>query len=383
MRIIIIHRSFALVGGAERVIIDKANYLAEKGHQVKLVSYEQGEHKLSYQLHPDVKYEDTNCRFFTLSKYSVVSHLIHFVRLKTEFTKKLSLIVERFSPEVIVLASDWTFLLKPVIKTAKGTSVMCEFHNSFDHIVKNIGGTDQGMKIRLTKAYYHHVIKGMRACACLISLTENDATHWRNYCDNVRIIPNPLTYFPDTINDIPKESGRIIFAGRLNAEKRIDRLISAFSLIADNYPQWHISIFGEGTEKNALEVLIQLKNMQKQISVNPPTDKIFDEYKKAQFLVLCSEYEARPLVLTEAMSCGTPCVSFDCPSGPSEIIEDKVTGLLAENGNIEDLAEKMEWMITHEAERLEMGKKSRLAAEKYRPAVVMKEWEKAYMSFNK
>ncbi len=365
------------------MIIDKANYLAKKGHQVELVSYEQGEHKVSYPLHPDVKFEDTNCRFFTLSNYSLVSHFIYFVRLKSEFTKRLSQIVNKFSPEVIVLASDWTFLLKSVLKAAQGTPVICEFHNSFDHIVKNIGSNNQGMKTRITKAYYYHAIKEMRKCACLISLTENDAKHWRNYSDNVRVIPNPLTFYPEVINDVPKESGRIICAGRLNAQKRIDRLISAFSLIANKYPQWHVSIFGEGTEKNILENLIRSKKMNNQITINPPTDKIFDEYKKAQFLVLSSEYEGRPLVLIEAMSCGTPCVSFNCPSGPSEIIEDKVSGLLAENGNIIDLAVKMEWMITHEAERIEMGKRSRLATEKYKPNVVLKEWEKAYMFINK
>ena len=70
MRILIIHRSFALVGGAERVITDKATILANAGHQLMLVSYEQGQHPLPYELHPSVQYKDLDCRFFTLSKYS-------------------------------------------------------------------------------------------------------------------------------------------------------------------------------------------------------------------------------------------------------------------------------------------------------------------------
>ena len=71
MRILIIHRSFALVGGAERVIIDKANYLSDQGHDVMLVSYEQGQHPLPYVLQQNVKFIDLDCRFFTLTKYSV------------------------------------------------------------------------------------------------------------------------------------------------------------------------------------------------------------------------------------------------------------------------------------------------------------------------
>jgi glycosyltransferase involved in cell wall biosynthesis len=96
-------------------------------------------------------------------------------------------------------------------------------------------------------------------------------------------------------------------------------------------------------------------------------------------LVLSSEYEGRPLVLIEAMACGTPCVSFDCPSGPGEIIENGVTGLLVENGNINDLANKIEWMITHEAERKEMGRQARRDAAKYKMSVIMKDWEDLYV----
>ena len=81
MRILIIHRSFALVGGAERVITDKANYMANAGHQLMLVSYEQGKHPIPYGLHASIGYKDLNCRFFTLAKYSPLIRLYHFFRL--------------------------------------------------------------------------------------------------------------------------------------------------------------------------------------------------------------------------------------------------------------------------------------------------------------
>ena len=151
-------------------------------------------------------------------------------------------------------------------------------------------------------------------------------------------------------------------------------------MISSKHPAWHITIFGEGVEKEALERLIISLEQQNRIIIHQPTNKIIEEYKKAQFLVLSSEYEARPLVLPEAMSCGTPCISFNCPSGPAEIIDNHVTGLLAKNGDIKDLAEKMEWLITHDTDREKMGKNARLAAEKYKPDVIMKEWEKVYSS---
>ena len=100
-------------------------------------------------------------------------------------------------------------------------------------------------------------------------------------------------------------------------------------------------------------------------------------------LVLCSDHEASPLVLVEAMACGVPCVSSDCPNGPREIITDKVTGLLARNGDVEDLSLKIEWMITHEEERKEMGRKARDFAATRKLSVVMEKWSALYIGIAK
>lgn len=378
MKIIIIHRSFALVGGAERVIIDKANYLCERSHEVMLVSYEQGKHPLPYKLHPSVSYVDLDCRFFTLSKYSILIRLYRFFRLKRQFRSSLRNAIVGFSPEVIVLASDWQFLINYVLDAAGKIPVIAEFHNAYDFITKKIGNKDNGIKVKITSLYYRHFLKQFRSCAHLVALTENDAKHWRKHSDHVSVIPNPVTLYPEVIDDVKKDQSRIICVGRLNGQKRIDRLVSAFSKIAYKYPDWHVDIFGEGDLKPVIQDQIDSCRLQNRIILHEPTKTIYDEYKKSQMLVLSSEYEGRPLVLIEAMACGIPCISFDCPSGPKEIIEDGVTGLLAENGNVDDLAYKMEWLITHDKEREEMGKKARLAALAYKPSVIMKEWERLY-----
>jgi glycosyltransferase involved in cell wall biosynthesis len=214
----------------------------------------------------------------------------------------------------------------------------------------------------------------------LVSLTENDARHWRNHSEHVVVIPNPVTLYPECVNDIPKENGRILCVGRLNDQKRIDRLITAFAMVADKYPEWHVDIFGEGDKKPVLQKQICECNLQKRIILHEPTKHIYDEYKKSQFLVLSSAYEGRPLVLIEAMACGLPCVAFNCPSGPAEIIEDGVTGLLVENGNVVHLSQKIEWMMIHDIERKEMSVKAYKAAEIYKPSNIMHRWEELYLS---
>lgn len=378
MKILIIHRSFALVGGAERVITDKANYLAEDGHQLMLVSYEQGNHQLPYELHPSVRYEDLNCRFFTLSKYSLPLHLFHYYRLKYKFKVRLKQIVADYQPDVVVLASDWQTLTGAVIKAVSPIPVIAEFHNAYDYIMRKVGVSEGKIRGFLTKLYYRQTLKDLGKCAQLVVLTEGDAKNWRKHFKNVIVIPNPVTLYPDVIDDVPKDPGRIIFVGRFNREKRIDRLITAFSMIAEKYPNWHVDIFGEGNEKDKLMSQISDMRLKGRVIIHEPTPAIYNEYKRSEMLVLCSEHEAWSLVLVEAMACGVPCVSMDCPNGPREIIMDKSNGLLVKDGDIEDLSYKMEWLITHEKERKEMGAKAREYALSRRLSVVMKEWNTLY-----
>ena len=378
MRILIMHRSFALVGGAERVITDKANFLANAGHQLLLVSYEQGQHPLPYELHPSVGYKDLDCRFFTLSKYSLPFHIYHFLRLRNKFGKALRSTVEDFKPDVVVLASDWQTLMGAVVKSVFPIPVIAEFHNTYAHIMRKVESSENWLRKVVTQFYYRQTICNLRKCLKLVVLTEIDAQNWRRHFDNICVIPNPVTQYPEVIDDIPKDVGRIIFVGRFNHEKRIDRLITAFSMFADRYPDWHVDIFGDGNEKENLLRQISECGLVNRVVIHEPTKAIYDEYKRSEMLVLCSEHEASPLVLVEAMACGVPCVSLDCPTGPRAIIKDGETGLLAKDGDVNDLASKIEWLITHQAERNEMGRKARVFAASRKQDVVMGQWEKLY-----
>lgn len=383
MRILIMHRSFALVGGAERVITDKANYLAKVGHQLMLVSYEQGTHPLPYELHPSVQYRDLNCRFFTLSKYSMPMHLYHFYRLKRKFRNNLQSIISEFNPDVVVLASDWQTLMGAVIDSVSSIPVIAEFHNTYDYVMRKVGVSEGWLKSKITQLYYRQTIRDLKKCAQLVVLTESDARGWRQHFKNVTVIPNPVTLYPDVIDDVPKDPGRIIFVGRFNHEKRIDRLITAFSMIADKYPEWHVDIFGEGNEKDNLIRQIKDLKLESRVIIHEPTKSIYNEYKRSEMLVLCSEHEASPLVLVEAMACGVPCVSLDCPNGPREIINDGENGLLAKDGDVEDLSAKIEWLITHEKERKSMGKEARVFAATRKKDVVMDKWISLYTNTNR
>jgi glycosyltransferase involved in cell wall biosynthesis len=81
------------------------------------------------------------------------------------------------------------------------------------------------------------------------------------------------------------------------------------------------------------------------------------------------------------MACGVPCVSFDCPNGPREIIKNGETGLLVKDGDVKDLSAKIEWMITHDAKRVIMGRNAGVYAATRKQSVVMNEWENLYIGY--
>lgn len=372
MKIMYIIRSLANAHGVERTFIDKACYLAEHGHQVIMVTYEQGCHVYAYPISPLVECVDLNCRYFTLFNYSLIKRQYEAWKIKRSFLHRIHTLVFDRLPDIVVASTYEGEFMNEIISLKSNTRVVLESHSAFVGYMK--GGN---LKSRIHKKF---VLQKIKHCDLLIALTHGDAECWQKYVQNIVVVPNPICQYPELIKGVcEKEKGRIIAVGSLQNVKRFDRLIDAFALIALKYPEWSVDIFGEGPDKLTLDNMVKSHDLVGRVNFKGKTNDVYIEYQKSQFLVLSSDYEGFGLVLIEAMACGIPVVSTDCPFGPSEIVENGVTGILAKMDAF-DLASKMEWMITHDEERIEMGKNARLAASRYKKEIVMKEWERAYQS---
>lgn len=370
MKAVFILNSLANIGGVERMLVDKANHLAANGWNIVFATYEQGENPLLYELHPSVRHIDLDCRYYTLYRYSLFKRLWGYMCLKKLFRQRLRDVLQSHHTQLLITTTYCGEFLGDMVATCKSDiKMVIESHTAYAH--------DMVPQRWIDRATLFLKLRNIRRFDLLVALTESDAKSWRRQGVRVKVVPNHVAYYPDTLPVVQREAGRIIAVGRLHPQKRFDRLIDAFALIALKYPQWHIDIFGHGADRDILLQQIGSLYLEERVRIHEPVDDIFSEYQRSQFFVLSSDYEGFGLVIVEAMACGTPVVSTNCPFGPSEIIEDGTTGLLCEM-DIKALASKIEWMITHEAEREAMRQAAYLSASKFQKERVLCLWQDVY-----
>lgn len=165
----------------------------------------------------------------------------------------------------------------------------------------------------------------------------------------------------------------MIAVGRYTQQKGFDLLIEAWRIVAEKHPDWNLRIYGGGdrTEFLALKDKYHLKTLY----LEEQTQNIIQKYCESSIFVLSSRYEGFGMVITEAMSCGVPLVSFTCPCGPRDIIHNNEDGPLVENGDIEQLAEKICYLIENDTIRKEMGRMAKINSKRFKIENISKEWE--------
>ena len=373
MKIVYIYHSLALKGGIERIFTDKMNYLVRNyGYDITFVTYQQVNNPESYKLDKRIKRFDLNTCFWKLYKYNGIIHFFKNISMRKLLKNRIALLLNDIKPDIVVLTTNDFYISECFLDLPY--NFIIESHTYIDGIFESTKHNSLAFKYvsRILDIWHFSKINKSRL---LVSLTNRDKKYWeKNIRPNTVVIPNMVTNYPFEINPYKHRPNRIICAGRLDEKKGFNYLIDAWKLIAAKYPEWRIDIFGHGELEAELNKKIIDYGLGNSIKINIPTDNIYKEYESSSIYVMSSLYEGFGLVLVEAMSCGVPCISFDCPNGPSEIITHGEDGLIVPLGDIGKLAEAIEWMIIHKEERQRMSDNARQKAKHYTAEAIMPQW---------
>lgn len=190
--------------------------------------------------------------------------------------------------------------------------------------------------------------------------------------DSKRIY-NPLSFNSEKKSNL--DNNTILFVGRLvEKQKGLDLLIKAFNIVAQKNKNWVLKIVGEGPDKNKLIKMIDEYNLNDRIILENFTNDIKKHYLDSTIFVSSSRWEGFGLVLTEAMECGLPVISF-ANSGPNEIInKNNVNGILVEKDNFESLAYNIINLIENKNEILKFSNESIRRAKDYSLESIVNNW---------
>ncbi|MDZ8238328.1 MAG: glycosyltransferase family 4 protein [Nostoc sp. ChiQUE01a] len=191
------------------------------------------------------------------------------------------------------------------------------------------------------------------------------------------IIPNMVVLPPIQKQSLDKLSTErsLIAMGRFVPEKGFDLLLQAFAKVKDNYPQWTLTILGDGKLRPELESLCKQLGLSDRVYFPGMVNNTYAFLQQAELFIMSSRFEGFPNAICEAMACGLPIISTDCPSGPREIIRDGIDGLLVPNEDVSALAIAMEQLMSNEQERKSLATRAPEVTERFCVEKIMGMWE--------
>jgi glycosyltransferase involved in cell wall biosynthesis len=205
-------------------------------------------------------------------------------------------------------------------------------------------------------------------------LTNADAESFRRVgLNNTGFMPNPVTL--RTTRTASLTTPTIINVGRLSGQKNQKALVEAFALVAPEHPDWTVKIFGDGPLQEPLQQQIDDAGLHDRILLMGTTNDVEPELLDSSIFALSSDFEGLPLVLVEAMTCGVPCVAFNCSPGIGEIITDGQDGLVVPNRSVTALAAGIRRLIEDTELRRSMGRAAVVGAQRFSEDHVLALWE--------
>lgn len=367
--------SLYIAGGIERVLTTKMNYLADvAGYDVWVILTDGKDKKPYFALSDKVHIINLDVNFEALWNLGFLRKIAVYLRKQRLYKRRLNETLLKIKPDITVSTLRREINFITTIKD--GSKKIGEMHINRSNY-RNFGANDSNIIKKLfAKVWMHNLIRKLKKMDKFVVLTDEDRISWVEL-DNVVTIPNPINVFPTVESSLNNK--KVIAAGRYCYEKGFDLLLHAWAIVSDKHRDWHLDIYGAGNNKEYLDMSKRL-NIGNSVCINSATDKLYDKYADASIFVFSSRFEGFGMALLEAMATKLAVVSFACPCGPRDIVSDGNDGLLVTNGDVQELAEKICYVIEHEDQRKLMADNAKVKAKLYSVENIMQRWLELFES---
>ena len=370
MKVFYVYTALLTKGGADRVLTEKANWLAEHGYEVGIITDTQMGRPPVFPLSSKVNLIHLDIDFSKEYGHNLLMRTYLYYQLMSEYKRKMKVVLNAEKPDIVIttMGRDLDFLTD----LYKEGAIIGEAHTT-KHFLRNFHLLEQrGFPYKQIAWYWRRKMdKSVRKLKAVVLLTKEDAQSWEGITETY-VIPNSLPFEPAEASCL--QNKQAIAVGRYNNAKGYEYLVEAWKIVHQRYPDWTIHIYGSGELKEQVKSLIESNHLQETMLMHEPTDNIREKYLESSICVVSSRYEGFSMVILESMACGVPVVSFDCPHGPRNIIRNGEDSILVEYLNTQAMADNICELIEQPEQRKALGAKAQENIKRFSRDCVMKQW---------
>lgn len=360
----------------------KINWLADNSeYEVYLVLTDGGMGLGRYELSPRVKIVNLDINYDELKGMNVFGRILLKKKKLYQYRGRLKKFLCKIRPMATVSSMGQELHFLSYIDD--GSLKIYEVHYDKRSRTKFLRNSF------LVKAYrtydwmrFSFLFLTMKRRDVLVADSESMRQKWDKGFKRVMMIPNPLKEYPPVRGQ--QESKKVMAIGDYKPEKGFEHLIDMWERLVRRYPDWRLHLYGDGDQTRYRE-MIKTKHMGKAIQCYERPDEPFEIYPKYALFVQAYEFDKYGRHLMEAMAHSIPCVAYNVPYGPKDLIRDEENGFLVKPNCLMDLSLKVGLLIRNTELRERMGKQAHADVCKYELGEVMREWIKLYesISYNK
>lgn len=349
------------VGGAERVVSTMANYWAAKGWQITILTFDDGSEPPFYDLDRRIDLHSLGIRDQDGFKFSVSSVRYNLRRIQV---LKQAIVVSE--PDLVIsFVNDTNIMTLLACRGLKVKTIVSE------HAYPTFGQLNKATELLQQWAYQRADLITVPTHTAL-SLFPIDRS-------KTLVIPNPIALPRSEAiqSQLYTDDRHILAIGKLTPQKGFDLAIKAFAKVAHRYPEWTLTILGEGEMRSELEDLCAELELEDRVFMPGVVRNIGTHLHKADIFILPSRLECFPVTLCEAMACGVPVIASKCLSGPREIIHNGTDGMLVASENISALTLGLNQLMSDPGKRQYFSHHAPKVLDRFGVEPVMTIWQRA------